>query len=144
MGVDRSFEPIARPAVPALDAILGEPTNLGLYYGHDGWFQAEVRLEGKNAFEVDNKAVRAIFQEYRADPENPSGEMLEEAAVLSTQAEYGLDKQRLRIETAHRLHIHDDVNELSAERRDGYSWYNAGPREALDRYAEWSVSHPPA
>jgi thymidylate synthase (FAD) len=25
MGVDRSFEPIARPAVPALDAILGEP-----------------------------------------------------------------------------------------------------------------------
>ena len=40
--------------------------------------------------------------------------------------------------------IHDDVNELSAERRDGYSWYNAGPREALDRYAEWSVSHPPA
>lgn len=92
-------------------AILGEPTNLGLYYGHDGWFQAEVRIEGKNAFEVDNKAVRAIFQEYRADPENPDG-MLEEAAVLSTQADHGFDKQRLRIETAHRLHIHDDVNDL--------------------------------
>ena len=39
--------------------------------------------------------------------------------------------------------IHDDVNELSAERRDGYSWYNAGPQEALLRYAEWSASHPP-
>ena len=39
--------------------------------------------------------------------------------------------------------IHDDGNELSAERRNGYSWYNAGPREALDRYAEWSASHPP-
>ncbi len=38
--------------------------------------------------------------------------------------------------------IHDDVNELSVERRNGYAWYNAAPREALDRYAEWIVSHP--
>jgi PelA/Pel-15E family pectate lyase len=38
--------------------------------------------------------------------------------------------------------IHDDVNELSAERRNGYSWYNASPQEALDRYAQWSPSHP--
>jgi PelA/Pel-15E family pectate lyase len=34
--------------------------------------------------------------------------------------------------------IHD------AERRNGYSWYNAAPQQALDRYAEWSASHPPA
>ena len=39
--------------------------------------------------------------------------------------------------------IHDDVSEISAERRNGYSWYNAGPQEALDRYAAWSASHPP-
>jgi PelA/Pel-15E family pectate lyase len=39
--------------------------------------------------------------------------------------------------------IHDDVNELSEERRDGYSWYNASPQEALNRYAAWSLSHPP-
>jgi PelA/Pel-15E family pectate lyase len=38
--------------------------------------------------------------------------------------------------------IHDDVNEISAERRNGYSWYNSGPQEALDRYAEWSAGHP--
>ncbi|SPE33809.1 conserved hypothetical protein [Candidatus Sulfopaludibacter sp. SbA3] len=38
--------------------------------------------------------------------------------------------------------IHDDVNEISAERRNGYSWYNAAPQEALDRFAEWSASHP--
>ena len=38
--------------------------------------------------------------------------------------------------------IHDDVNEISPERRNGYSWYNAGPKEALDRFAEWSLSHP--
>ena len=34
--------------------------------------------------------------------------------------------------------IHDDVNELSAERRNGYSWYNSAPQSALDRFAEWS------
>jgi PelA/Pel-15E family pectate lyase len=37
--------------------------------------------------------------------------------------------------------IHDDVNELSAERRNGYSWYHASPLEALERYTEWSVGH---
>jgi PelA/Pel-15E family pectate lyase len=37
--------------------------------------------------------------------------------------------------------IHDDVNEISTERRNGYSWYNAGPQEALDRYSGWSASH---
>ena len=33
--------------------------------------------------------------------------------------------------------IHDDVNELSRERRDGYSWYNGSPRKAVDQYAKW-------
>jgi PelA/Pel-15E family pectate lyase len=36
--------------------------------------------------------------------------------------------------------IHDDVNEISLERRNGYSWYNAGPQAALDRFAEWNAS----
>jgi PelA/Pel-15E family pectate lyase len=37
--------------------------------------------------------------------------------------------------------LHDDVNDLSAERRNGYSWYNGAPQAALDRYAEWTKSH---
>jgi PelA/Pel-15E family pectate lyase len=31
--------------------------------------------------------------------------------------------------------IHDDVNEISQGRRNGYSWYNAAPQKALDAYA---------
>jgi PelA/Pel-15E family pectate lyase len=38
--------------------------------------------------------------------------------------------------------IHDDVNEISLERRNGYSWYNAAPAAALERYAAWSAAHP--
>jgi PelA/Pel-15E family pectate lyase len=40
--------------------------------------------------------------------------------------------------------IHDEVNEISAERRNGYSWYNSAPQEALDRFAAWSKLHPRA
>ena len=34
--------------------------------------------------------------------------------------------------------IHDDVSELSAERRNGYAWYSSGPQQALDAFATWS------
>jgi PelA/Pel-15E family pectate lyase len=37
--------------------------------------------------------------------------------------------------------IHDDVSELSLERRNGYAWYSAGPQQALDSYAVWSESY---
>ena len=34
--------------------------------------------------------------------------------------------------------IHTDVNALSQERRNGYSWYNAGPAKALVAYEKWA------
>jgi len=37
--------------------------------------------------------------------------------------------------------IHDNVGELSQERRNGYAGYSAGPQQALDAYATWSKSH---
>ena len=38
--------------------------------------------------------------------------------------------------------IHDDVNEISLERRNGYSWYNAGPKAALEEFAKWNSGRP--
>lgn len=38
--------------------------------------------------------------------------------------------------------IHDDVRELSKERRNGYAWYNSEPARALERFEKWSVEHP--
>ena len=35
--------------------------------------------------------------------------------------------------------IHDDVSELSFERRNGYAWYSSGPQAAIDAYAKWST-----
>ena len=37
--------------------------------------------------------------------------------------------------------IHDDVNELSPERRNGYSWYSAGPNQALEVFDGWTKLH---
>jgi PelA/Pel-15E family pectate lyase len=37
--------------------------------------------------------------------------------------------------------IHDDVNELSLERRNGYSWWNSSPQRALDAFAAWSKTY---
>ena len=34
--------------------------------------------------------------------------------------------------------IHDDVNELQIERRNGYAWFSAVPAKAIERYAAWS------
>ena len=34
--------------------------------------------------------------------------------------------------------IHDDVADLTLERRNGYAWYSGGPQSALDAYAHWA------
>jgi PelA/Pel-15E family pectate lyase len=38
--------------------------------------------------------------------------------------------------------IHDDVNELSLERRNGYGWYGNHPARALAAYQHWAAGHP--
>lgn len=38
--------------------------------------------------------------------------------------------------------VHDDVNEISAERRNGYSWFGNGPSAAIRDYAAWAAAHP--
>jgi PelA/Pel-15E family pectate lyase len=38
--------------------------------------------------------------------------------------------------------IHDDISEISKERRNGYSWFNEGPRRALEEYVHWRKDHP--
>jgi PelA/Pel-15E family pectate lyase len=37
--------------------------------------------------------------------------------------------------------IHDNVNELSKERKDGYAWYNTAPLAALQRFEKWNKEH---
>lgn len=55
--------------LPSLDlrpdfAILAEPTELGIYYGHDGSAVFEVLIEGPDNFQV-NDATTAVFESFR-------------------------------------------------------------------------------
>ncbi|NPV01719.1 MAG: M20/M25/M40 family metallo-hydrolase [Brevinematales bacterium] len=43
-------------------AILGEPTEQAIYYGHDGWLEMDITLEGSNVFELDD-AVQTVANE---------------------------------------------------------------------------------
>ncbi len=38
--------------------------------------------------------------------------------------------------------IHDNLDDLSKERRNGYGWFGVAPQRALDRYEKWSQEHP--
>jgi PelA/Pel-15E family pectate lyase len=38
--------------------------------------------------------------------------------------------------------IHDNLSELSRERRNGYSWFVTAPQRALDRFEKWSRQYP--
>ena len=38
--------------------------------------------------------------------------------------------------------IHDHVEEISSERRNGYQWFNNGATRALELYAKWAAAHP--
>lgn len=40
--------------------------------------------------------------------------------------------------------IHDNVDEISRERRDGYAWFVTTPENALKRYAVWAKKYPAA
>lgn len=40
--------------------------------------------------------------------------------------------------------IHDTVEELSLERRNGYAWFTDSARRALEHYGRWSKAHPSA
>jgi len=37
--------------------------------------------------------------------------------------------------------LHDNVNELSLERRNGYAWYSAGEQKTIDDYAAWAKAN---
>jgi acetylornithine deacetylase/succinyl-diaminopimelate desuccinylase-like protein len=79
---------LIKDTLPRMDlrpayAVLGEPTGLNVYYGHDGWLELEVCVEGSNPFEVDDaaKAITGEFDVWRDD------EGAEEISIGSTRFE---------------------------------------------------------
>jgi acetylornithine deacetylase/succinyl-diaminopimelate desuccinylase-like protein len=93
-------------------AILGEPTDLGLYYGHDGWVEMDIHVEGSNPFLVDD-AAEAIFREYTASPsENPE---LYSVSQPSYDNPHGA--RRATIQVNRRMRTSEEVNTVLSQTR---------------------------
>ena len=81
--------------------------------------------------------------DFRADRASPGGRQLVAVSgagpIWSRYYQIGTDKPIFgdRDKT-----IHDDVNDLSLERRNGYSWFNTSGLAVLNEYKSWSQAHP--
>jgi len=93
-------------------AILGEPTGLGLYYGHDGWAEFEIQIEGANAFHVDD-AAGAILKEIH--PESHLWKTAEQVQSWTIHKPFFEDTEGVRRATIpmdRRLHQTEDLGEI--------------------------------
>jgi PelA/Pel-15E family pectate lyase len=81
--------------------------------------------------------------DFRADRNSPEGRKLVAVAgvgpIWARYYQIGTDKPIFgdRDKT-----IHDDVNELSLERRNGYAWFNSEGIATLSEYKTWAQAHP--
>ncbi len=94
-------------------AVLGEPTDLGLYYGHDGRAEMEVAVRGINPFRVSDAAELVS----RALDESGHDAAVEEIAVGDTSYEDGPGYRQAVVAFERRLGSSDDVNHLLSRMR---------------------------
>jgi PelA/Pel-15E family pectate lyase len=108
------------------------PAEVATVHAAAAWFQ-----------KVEIRGYRFGSGDFRADRNSADGRKLvavEGAGpIWSRYYQIGTDKPIFgdRDKT-----IHDDVNELSRERRNGYSWYNTGGVAVLEEYKTWAQAHP--
>ena len=87
-------------------AILGECTGLGLYYGHDGWVELEITVEGTNPFHVDD-STSALFDHFKNDAPEADKMLLHRPRF---QNENGIPQGRIRIDK--RLAAAEDAGDV--------------------------------
>jgi acetylornithine deacetylase/succinyl-diaminopimelate desuccinylase-like protein len=91
-------------------AILGEPTSMGLYYGHDGWMEMDVTIQGANPFHVDD-AAKAIFSDLGAG-ENGNTPQLENVFIHRPRFETVGSFRRATIPVTRRLGFGEDAGNV--------------------------------
>ena len=93
-------------------AILGEPTDLNLYYGHDGWIDLDINVEGRNPFQVDD-AARAIYEDLDSRAAfGAHGEPDQSVTVFEPRFEGAWGTRRATIRTTRRVLQADAVDEV--------------------------------
>jgi PelA/Pel-15E family pectate lyase len=83
---------------------------------------------------IEGKAFRVVGTESRKLVDAPGG-----GPIWSRYYEIGTDRP---IFGDRDKSIHDDVNEISRERRKGYAWFKDTAKRVLEHYAKWAKLHP--
>ena len=84
--------------------------------------------------EIKGKSFQVVGKESRKLIDAP-----EHAAMWARYYEVGTDKP---VFGDRDKSIHDDVNEISRERRKGYGWFKDTPKRVLEHYPKWAAAHP--
>ncbi|HOJ58794.1 MAG TPA: M20/M25/M40 family metallo-hydrolase [bacterium] len=114
-------------------AILGEPTGLGLYYGHDGWLELEIKVQGRNPFKVED-AARAILEEtVQNRGVSPKKKAFTEVAVREPVIEEQNGIRRVTIQMERRLGASEPAEEVMGQiKRDAVMAAQAAGGVAVD------------
>jgi len=91
-------------------AILGEPTALGLYYGHDGWMELDVTVNGPNPFHVED-AAKAIYADFSGG-EHGSSLPREQVFIARPRFESAGGCRRATIPVTRRLGLGEDAGNV--------------------------------
>jgi len=94
-------------------AVLGEPTGLDVYHGHEGWLELEMRVEGTDPFEVEDTATRLVFNTFGPPGAGPSTANGSDDMVLyKPQLERAEGRTRATIPLDRRWRDGEDVEEI--------------------------------
>ncbi len=84
--------------------------------------------------EIKDKAFRVVGSESRKLVDAPgSGPIWARYYQIGTDEPIYGDRDKS---------IHDDVNEISRERRKGYGWFKDTGKRVIEHYAKWAKAHP--
>jgi len=89
-------------------AVLGEPTGLGIYYGHDGWMEIDACIRGANPFHVGD-AAEAVARRLGSRPWAAEGGKSAEFHVQNLSYAQSEGLRRATIRMARRLSVPENV-----------------------------------
>ena len=90
-------------------AVLGEPTELAIYYGHDGWIELEIKVEGQNRLNT-KKAAKAIVCEFNSSQQYQSINDTDNFIVQKTNLESNNSSGPITIGLNQRINYLEDVD----------------------------------
>jgi acetylornithine deacetylase/succinyl-diaminopimelate desuccinylase-like protein len=119
-GASVGLRALIEETLPALNlvpeyAILGEPTDLGLYYGHEGFADLDIQVQGRDLFSVSD-AGKAIFDDFTvngAAGRHNNGK--EHLAVSAPRLETSDRNPRAVVRMTRRLLQGEAVNDIIAQ-----------------------------